>query len=111
MTGKLLASLAHPARLAALQAIARGPSSPDDIAKVAGLPLGVVAYHVRALEHGGLIELDREERRRGAVKHVYRLAPVNGLADDVARLADELRLLSIAVGATTAAELSRRGRD
>jgi DNA-binding transcriptional ArsR family regulator len=92
--GKLLASLAHPARRAALAAIADHPSSPDDIAEATDLRLGTVAYHVRALHDAGLIVLDHEERIRGAVKHVYRLAPVNGLALHVAQLADELRLLA-----------------
>lgn len=98
--GKLLASLAHPARRAALAAIATSPCSADDIAKQRGMPLGTVAYHVRKLHKLGLIEPDHEQRVRGAVKHVYRLAAVNGLADDVANLAASLdRLASVLAAA------------
>lgn len=90
-----LAALAHPARRAALAAIATRPCSADDIAKQRGMRLGTVAYHVRKLHTLGLIEPDHEQRVRGAVKHVYRLAAVNGLADDVAGLAASLDRLAI----------------
>lgn len=97
MTNRALAALAHPARRAALEQIADAPTSPEAIARDTGIHLGVVAYHVRQLAQAGLIELDHEERARGAVRHVYRLAPVNGLADDVAELASSLEGLSMAL--------------
>jgi DNA-binding transcriptional ArsR family regulator len=91
-----LAALAHPARRAALAAIATGPCSADDIAK----QRGTVAYHVRKLYELGLIEPDHDQRVRGAVKHVYRLAAVNGLADDVAALAASLDRLAVVLAAS-----------
>jgi DNA-binding transcriptional ArsR family regulator len=96
-----LASLAHPARRAALEAIATEPTSPEAIARETGIHLGVVAYHVRKLSAAGLIELDHEERAHGAIRHVYRLAAINGLADDVHDLA--AGLLGLAVTLSTAA--------
>lgn len=101
MTGKQLASLAHPARRAALERIAMGPASPDDIAKESGIALGVVAYHIRALAAADLICLDHEERRRGAVKHVYRLGAVGDLANDVRDVADAFNELALALAVSS----------
>jgi DNA-binding transcriptional ArsR family regulator len=98
-----VAALAHPARRAALKAIATAPASPEAIARDADISLGVVAYHVRALAKAGLIELDHEDRVRGAVRHVYRLAPVNGLADDVRDVASGLEGLAVALATAGAA--------
>jgi predicted transcriptional regulator len=97
LTNRRLASLAHPVRRAALEQIATGPSSPEAIARENDLPLGVVAYHVRTLATAGLISLDHTEQARGATRHVYRLAAVNGLADDISDLAAGLEGLAIAL--------------
>lgn len=48
--------------------------SPVDLAAVTGLPLGVVAYHVRMLAGRGLITLARTEPVRGALAHYYTLS-------------------------------------
>lgn len=37
--------------------------------------LGMAAYHVRRLVTDGLLELVREEPRRGATAHFYRVTP------------------------------------
>jgi DNA-binding transcriptional ArsR family regulator len=36
--------------------------------------LGSLAYHFRILKELGIVEVDSEIARRGAVEHVYRLA-------------------------------------
>lgn len=102
MTDKMLASLAHPVRLGALERIAQGPASPEQIATEIGADLGVVAYHVRILRREGLVVLDHVEPARGALRHVYRLGDVDGLADDVRGVGDAMHGLSVTLaGATT----------
>lgn len=94
MPEKLLASLAHPVRRAALEAIATAPASPSEIAEQIGAELGVVSYHVRFLADAGLIRIHHTEPVRGAMKHVYKLASVNGLAGDLRELGQGLEVLA-----------------
>lgn len=51
----------------------RGTSSPSHAADELEASLGTLAYHFRLLGELGLIEVDHEVPRRGAVEHVYRL--------------------------------------
>jgi DNA-binding transcriptional ArsR family regulator len=65
----------HPTKIRALEVLAeRGnaEASPADLAKVVGVSLGVMSYHVRELREKGLVELVRTEPRRGALQHFYR---------------------------------------
>ena len=68
-----LKALAHPLRYRILVAINEGqPTSPNEVARALGEPLGRVSHHVRVLVRLGAIELVRTEPRRGAVEHFYR---------------------------------------
>jgi DNA-binding transcriptional ArsR family regulator len=65
-------ALSHPLRVRILALLDEGTASPVELAGWLGARLGTVAYHVRALERIGLIELMRETSVRGAVAHHYR---------------------------------------
>jgi DNA-binding transcriptional ArsR family regulator len=64
--------LRHPVRVQALTILTERTASPKEISDELLEPLGTVAHHVRELQKLGLIELVREEPRRGAVEHYFR---------------------------------------
>lgn len=68
-------AMSHPIRVRILGILERQAASPVEIARVVDVSLGTVAYHMRTLADLGLVELDRETRRRGAIEHHYRAAP------------------------------------
>src|SRR5262245_16644742 len=65
-------AMSHPLRVRILAMLDERKASPNQLAGWLGASLGTVAYHVRTLEHLGLIELVDETRVRGAVEHHYR---------------------------------------
>src|SRR5439155_27087043 len=69
---RLAKALSHPLRQRLLVAYSQAVASPSDLAEEYGERLGDVSYHTKRLHEEGLIELVREERRRGAIKHLYR---------------------------------------
>lgn len=68
-------ALGHPTRLRVLERLESGPASPVDYTHDtrSDESLGTISHHFRALRQAGLIEVDSTERRRGALKHSYRL--------------------------------------
>ena len=55
----MMRALAHPARIAILQSLARdGPATATECAEVAGLSASACSYHLRALARYGLVEED-----------------------------------------------------
>jgi DNA-binding transcriptional ArsR family regulator len=42
-----------------------------EIARVIGVPIGHVSYHVKVLKGCGVLELTDTQRKRGAVEHFY----------------------------------------
>jgi DNA-binding transcriptional ArsR family regulator len=50
------------------------PWTPKGLAGALDEPLGNVSHHVRQLVAAGILVLDHEEPRRGAVAHFYRIA-------------------------------------
>jgi DNA-binding transcriptional ArsR family regulator len=69
----LLKAIANPLRQRILAAINEGDAtSPNEVSRRLGEPLGRVSHHVRVLAKLGAIELVRTEPRRGAVEHYYR---------------------------------------
>jgi DNA-binding transcriptional ArsR family regulator len=64
-------ALAHPLRIRILAMLAERRSSPTQLARTLGLPVGKVAYHVRTLVKLGVIELVESRPVRGAVEHFY----------------------------------------
>lgn len=74
---ELYGALAHPLRLRILAALAASdePLSPKRLAQALDEKLGDVAYHFRPLKRHGLIKLRGTVQRRGALEHLYELAP------------------------------------
>jgi len=52
----VMRALAHPARLALLEHLGRGPATATGCAGVVGLSPSAVSYHLRALARAGLVE-------------------------------------------------------
>lgn len=70
---RMVTALAHPLRVQILDLLENQTASPSELAEQIGLPIANVSYHVRKLESLGVLKLDREARRRGAVEHYYRI--------------------------------------
>ena len=65
-------ALAHPLRVAILEEMANGETSPNRLAEALDEPLGNVSYHVKTLLEYEAVELSKTEPRRGAVEHFYK---------------------------------------
>lgn len=70
---EVAAAVAHPLRFKILHSMnsPRRRLSPNQYHLASGHPLGNCAYHFRALETAGCIELVDTKTRRGAVEHYY----------------------------------------
>jgi len=78
----LLKALGHPLRALIFETINdRGETSPIELVRELGEPIGTVSHHVRVLRDLGCIEVVRTRQRRGAVEHFYRTAVVPFLDD------------------------------
>jgi len=69
---KLAKALAHPLRVQLLSILNERVSSPNQLSKELGEPLGNVSYHVKVLLDYDCAELVKKEPRRGAIEHFYR---------------------------------------
>ena len=65
-----IAALAHPTRLAVLDAL-RSPNTAAGVARALGLSRQAVNYHVKALLDAGLIRLAEERRKGNFIEQVY----------------------------------------
>lgn len=72
---RLAKALSNSLRAKALKLIGEGFASPKAIAEELDADLPTVAYHVRVLRRLGCVELVKTKKRRGAVEHIYRVAP------------------------------------
>jgi protein-tyrosine-phosphatase/DNA-binding HxlR family transcriptional regulator len=61
---RIHAALGDPARLAIVDALCLGDSSPGEIARDLGLPTNLIAHHVKVLADAGLLERARSEADR-----------------------------------------------
>jgi DNA-binding transcriptional ArsR family regulator len=68
----MLKAMGHPLRHQLLMAYNERVSSPVELSKRLGEPLGNVAYHTRTLLDLGALELVDTRPRRGATEHFYR---------------------------------------
>lgn len=70
---QLFAAVGHHIRLEVLVTLAEqdGELSPKDLSALLDLPLGNVAYHVRALAKDKLVRERRSRPVRGATEHFY----------------------------------------
>jgi DNA-binding transcriptional ArsR family regulator len=72
---RLVQALAHPLRIQILEILTERVASPNLLAHELGEGLTHVAYHTRALDRCGCLELVDTAQRRGATEHFYKAAP------------------------------------
>ena len=72
---RLVRSLAHPLRVQILELLTDHVASPNTIANELETSLSDVAYHTRALDRYGALELVDTAQRRGATEHFYKATP------------------------------------
>ncbi len=72
---RLVRSLAHPLRIQILELLTDRVASPNSLANELDTALGDVAYHTRALDRYGALELVDTAQRRGATEHFYKAKP------------------------------------
>ena len=72
---RLVRSLAHPLRIQILELLTDRVASPNGLASELEAGLGDVAYHTRALDRYGALELVDTAQRRGATEHFYKANP------------------------------------
>ncbi|MFL5898062.1 MAG: hypothetical protein ACJ76D_06310 [Solirubrobacterales bacterium] len=78
---RLVRSVAHPLRIKILEALTDHVASPNAIAEKIDADLSGVAYHTRALDRLGALELVDTAQRRGATEHFYKATPRAFLGD------------------------------
>jgi DNA-binding transcriptional ArsR family regulator len=72
---RLVKALAHPLRVNILEILSDRVASPNALSEDLGAGLSHVAYHTRALNKCGCLELVETAQRRGATEHFYKAAP------------------------------------
>jgi hypothetical protein len=72
---RLVRALAHPLRVQILDILTDRVASPNLISEELETGLTDVAYHTRALDRFGCLELVGTARRRGATEHFYKALP------------------------------------
>lgn len=70
----LVKSMVHPVRVMIAALISHRPTSAAELAAQTDIPVEKVRYHLRALQEAGLIEIAREEMRRGVIERYYSTA-------------------------------------
>ena len=68
---RLVRALAHPLRVQILELLTERVASPNRLSEQLGIGLTHVAYHTRALDRWGCLELVDTAQRRGATEHFY----------------------------------------
>lgn len=72
---RLVKALAHPLRIKILEALTERVASPNRLSGDLDAGLSHVAYHTRALDKCGCLELVDTAQRRGATEHFYKASP------------------------------------
>lgn len=72
---RLVRALAHPLRIQILEILTEQVASPNLLATELGSDLSDVAYHTRALDRCGCLDLVETAQRRGATEHFYKATP------------------------------------
>ncbi len=96
---RLVRALAHPLRVQILDILTERVSSPNLLSDELEAGLTQVAYHTRALEKCGCLELVDTAQRRGATEHFYKAPPGSFVGDPDWRRVP----LSVRGGVSTAA--------
>lgn len=72
---RLIRALAHPLRVQILEVLTEQVASPNWLSERLDAGLSHVAYHTRALDRYGCLELVDTAQRRGATEHFYKALP------------------------------------
>jgi hypothetical protein len=72
---RLVHALAHPLRVKILEVLSDHVASPNLLAGQLETGLSDVAYHTRALDRYGCLELVDTAQKRGATEHFYKVTP------------------------------------
>jgi DNA-binding transcriptional ArsR family regulator len=82
---RLVRALAHPLRIKILEALTERVASPIRLSDDLDAGLSHVAYHTRALDKCGCLELVDTAQRRGATEHFYKASPHSFIGDRIWR--------------------------
>ncbi|HEX4732214.1 MAG TPA: hypothetical protein VH299_13155 [Solirubrobacterales bacterium] len=82
---RLVRALAHPLRIKILEILTERIASPNRISGDLDAGLSHVAYHTRALDKCGCLELIDTAQRRGATEHFYKASPHSFIGDRIWR--------------------------
>lgn len=82
---RLVKALAHPVRIQILEILSERVASPNMIAMELDTGLSHVAYHTRALDRCGCLQLVQTAQRRGATEHFYKARPRAFIGDQTWR--------------------------
>lgn len=82
---RMVRALAHPLRIKILEILTERVASPNRISDDLETGLSHVAYHTRALDKCGCLELVDTAQRRGATEHFYKASPHSFIGDRIWR--------------------------
>ena len=82
---RLVRALSHPLRIRILEILTERVASPNRISDDLETGLSHVAYHTRALDKCGCLELVDTAQRRGATEHFYKASPHSFIGDRIWR--------------------------
>lgn len=82
---RMVKALAHPLRVKILEILTERIASPNRLSDDLDAGLSHVAYHTRALDRYGCLELVDTAKRRGATEHFYKASPNSFIGDRVWR--------------------------
>jgi hypothetical protein len=72
---RMIRALAHPLRVQILEILTERVASPNWLSGELDAGLSHVAYHTRALDKCGCLDLVDTEQKRGATEHFYKASP------------------------------------
>jgi DNA-binding transcriptional ArsR family regulator len=78
---RLVRALAHPLRVQILDVLSERVASPNWLSERLEIDLGHVAYHTRALDRCGCLQLVDTAQKRGATEHFYKASPISFVGD------------------------------
>ena len=82
---RLVRALGHPLRIKILEILTERVASPNRLSDDLEAGLSHVAYHTRALDKCGCLELVDTAQRRGATEHFYKASPHSFIGDRIWR--------------------------
>ncbi|MCW2987227.1 MAG: transcriptional regulator, ArsR family [Solirubrobacterales bacterium] len=103
---RLVKALAHPLRIKILEILTERVASPNRLSGDLDAGLSHVAYHTRALDKCGCLELVDTAQRRGATEHFYKASPHSFIGDRIWRRVPRILLGGVS-GATLQSFMDR----